>query len=146
MEKINSDKGRRRSNIRSAAIILLILTGCSALISGLSFITDPSGNGIGMHVNYLSESPFRSYLVPGILLFVFNGILNIACAMFAIQKFRQAPGFIAFQGWMLMVWIVVQVAMLQTFNLLHALCLAIGLFLLYAAVFLRKQTSFINQT
>jgi hypothetical protein len=122
---------------RIIAIILLSLTGINAIIAGLLFIIDPSGEKMGMLVNYLKHSPFQTFLIPGITLFIVNGIMNCIAAIAIIKKHTYFPELILLQGLLLSGWIIVQVMMVSDFNWLHALMLTIGILLLCLGMILK---------
>lgn len=127
--------------MRLTAIILLLLTGISALFAGYSFMTDPSGSGIGINVDYLRYSAFKDFFIPGIVLFSVNGILSITVAVSAIFKHRYHHSLITIMGSIYAGWIFIQVLMVRDFNLLHFIILAIGIIL----VFLGKRLKNNNQ-
>ena len=60
------------------ALILLMFNGISAIYGGWSLIKDPSGGLLQMPLENLHNSPFKDYLIPGIILFVFNGLFSLA--------------------------------------------------------------------
>lgn len=57
-----------------AAIALLLFNGIGALYGGWQLATDPTGGSMQMPLSYLQYSPFETYLIPGIVLFIANGI------------------------------------------------------------------------
>lgn len=124
-------------NLRSASVILLIVLGCSALVAGYFFTADPTGAAMGLATEDLRFSPFSDYRIPGILLFVFDGLLALLCAIFLIRRLAQGPRFLLFQGVVLAVWIVVQIIMLHELNWLHIICLTAATFFIYAGFKLR---------
>lgn len=131
--------GKIRANLRSLSVLLLILIGSSAIFSGFNLVNDPSGEGLGLHTIRLSFSPFDNYTIPGLLLFVVIGVPSLACAVFTAFRWKQAPDFLVLQGWFLVIWILVQIALLQEFNLLHVLCLLTGIIWLYTGNLLKKR-------
>ena len=72
---------------------VLIITSLNALAAGYSFIVDPDGSGLGITMDYLQHSPFRSFLIPGIVLMTCIGIVSIiaATALFC-KKLRVGSG------------------------------------------------------
>lgn len=118
-------------------ISLLFLTGINAIIAGTLFIIDPTGNKMGMSTSYLSNSPFSNFLIPGITLFVVNGLLNIVVAILSIKKHRYYPSLIFLQGILLSGWIIIQVIMVKDFNVLHITMLSIGILLIVFGLILR---------
>ncbi len=123
-----SIKGYRR--IRVLSIILLFITGLNALVAGYLFILDPSGKYVGITTELLEHSPFKNYLIPGLVLFTFNGIMNIVAAGLTIRRIRFYPYLILFQGIVLVVWILLQVVFLQMFQALHFVMGVIGIVLI----------------
>jgi hypothetical protein len=119
--------------------ILLLVLGVSALVSGLNLILDSSGKGIRFPEGALAGSPFSDYLVPGILLTVFNGLLPLL-AWWALWK-KPAIGFLErmnpfpkqhwaltltlVSGFGLMIWILVQMSMVP-YSFLQPLLLSWG--------------------
>jgi len=120
-------------------IILLFLVGLNALAAGYSFMAEPSGKDIGISTDYLKDSPFENYFVPGLVLFCFNGVLSMLTAILAIKQWRYYPQLIVVQGCILLGWIMIQVAMVKDFNLLHFVCAAIGIVLLMSGRILTKD-------
>ena len=129
---------RSQNRLRILAIVLMAATALNALAAGYSFITDPSGNGIGINTDYIDRSPFVNFLVPGILLFVFNGLLNIISTVAAVRKARIYPLLIFSQGAILTVWIIVQLMMVTSVHLLHFVMSIIGISLLLIGWTLNK--------
>ncbi len=121
---------KSEKSLRILAIVLMILTAIGALPAGYSFIADPSGAGMGATVAVLQHSPFSDFLIPGITLFVCNGILNLLAAGLSIAKVKHYPYLIFAQGSILFGWIGFQVAFLQLFNWYHLVFGSIGLVLM----------------
>ena len=117
------------SILRISSICLLLFTGINAVTAGFLLITDPSGKSMGMSVSYLKFSPFSSFLIPGIILFVVNGLMNFYAAIACIKYARHFPYVTMLQGVLLSGWICIQVMMVKDFNGLHFSMLLIGILL-----------------
>ncbi len=112
--------------VHVSLVILHLFVGIGALFGGAAAILDPH-TPLGMPAEALKYSPFRNYLVPGIILFTVIGIGNVASAlMFRFKSKYQ--GYISgvFSG-ALVIWIVVQCIMLRAVVFLHVLYFVIGL-------------------
>lgn len=57
--------------------LLLLFVSLGALYGGGSLIVRPDGSLLGMQP-WLHKQPFPNFLIPGIILFVLNGILPLA--------------------------------------------------------------------
>lgn len=124
---------------RIMAIFLLLLTGINGLVAGFLFIIAPDGAKMGMSTDYLANAPFSNFLIPGLTLFVVNGLMNIIAAIVTIKKYRRFPLLIILQGILLSGWILIQVEMVRDFNLLHTIMLSIGLCLCLLGFVLKSQ-------
>lgn len=105
---------------------LHLFVGVGAIAGGLAMVLNPQ-EPLGVSVELLENSPFSSYLIPGIILFMIIGLGNLVSAL--IFRFH-----FSFQGYIsgvfsvaLVIWIIVQCIMIQTIHFLHILFFTIGL-------------------
>lgn len=88
-------KQSMQNGFRLVAIILLFIVALNALAAGYSFLTTPSGKGLGVTTKYLrSSAPFKNYFIPGFVLFIVNGVFSLFVAALAMAKVRSYPVFI----------------------------------------------------
>jgi hypothetical protein len=92
-----------------------------------------------MSVDLLNHSPFSDYLIPGIVLFVSNGLLSLAIAWLTVLHVKHFEKLVMTQGAILMGWIVIQMIMLQTINYLHILFGSVGLLLIALGLILYRR-------
>ena len=116
--------------LRIAAIVLLMFNGVNALVGGFMMIVDPSGGKMQLPLSYLEHAPFSDFLVPGIVLFIANGLFSVAVVIAVFYKYRLYCQLIMVQGAILLGWILVQVLMVQQIFFLHYLMGSIGLLLI----------------
>ena len=123
--------------LRVQAIILLFLLGISATLGAIPLILYPHQKPWQMSQNLLEHSPFNSFLIPGIVLLVANGML---CGYVLVITLRRLPGYdswVAAQGSVLLGWLVVECIMIRLVIWPHYLYGAIGLTLLVSGLILR---------
>lgn len=115
------------STILLALILLVVSAG--ALSAGYSMIVDPDGSGLGMTASWLKNSPFTGFRIPGMILFLFNGILPLLTliGLFSSGKnnwfgrlniFPEQHWSLSFSlycGIIFIIWIIVQQAMTDYF-------------------------------
>src|SRR5687768_14498666 len=101
------------------AIILLLFNGIGALYGGWNLITHPDGSSIQLSLHWLAHTPFTDYLIPGIILFISNGLFSIFVFIALIFRFKKYEWFVVAQGVILIGWITIQVALIQNLNFLH---------------------------
>jgi hypothetical protein len=110
--------------------VLLLFNGLSALFGGWQLMVQPDGSSMQMSLDWLQYSPFSNYFIPGILLFVVNGLMSIFVFTLLIIKYKYYPLLVMLQGALLFGWIVVQVLMVRDLVWIQVLFGIIGLILL----------------
>ncbi len=105
--------------------ILHLFVGIGAVSGGLAAITNPT-EPLGASVELLKNSPFKDYLIPGIILFTVIGLGNIISALM-LRFMPRIQGYISSVfSWALVIWIIVQCLMLDSIIFLHVLFFIIG--------------------
>lgn len=122
--------------VRGIEIVLLVFLGLTAFAGSVPMILHPGGNSSTLPLSTLQYSPFHSYLIPGILLFAANGLLALAVLRSVFRRTAHYPLWAAFQGCVLLVWLVSECWLLRAVIWLHyfyagiaALLIAFGLIL-----------------
>ena len=128
-----------QNSLRIIAIVLMMATALNALAAGYSFMVDPSGAGLGMSTSFIQNSPFTDFFIPGIILFIFNGLTNIVTSIIAIRKGKDYSLLISLQGLILLGWIIIQLTMVEIFHPLHLIMGIIGACLIIIGVSLTNQ-------
>ena len=114
-------------------IFLLITLGLGGLYGGGLLVLDPSGQRLGMPIVFLENSPFKDFLIPGLLLLVFVGLLSLLVVYGLLarpdwplfEKLNVYPDrhwawtFTLYTGFSLGIWINVQLLMLDAHSALQ---------------------------
>ncbi|HYW95679.1 MAG TPA: hypothetical protein VE870_08835, partial [Bacteroidales bacterium] len=80
-------------------------------------------------VEWLESTPFSSYLIPGIILFVMNGLLSLFTALALLLKYKIYPLLMIFQGLVLCGWIISQVSLIRMLSWLQLMYVVTGMVL-----------------
>lgn len=121
---------------------LHLFVGIGAIFGGLAAIIDPE-EPLGITVEALKNSPFKNYLIPGIILLTIIGLGNIFSALMCRFKSKFQGYISSVFGWALVIWIVVQCIMLNAVAFLHILFFIIGVIeAVLSAIILFKQRLF----
>jgi hypothetical protein len=127
-------------SLRAVALFLLFFNGVGAIYGGSMLIYDPTGSLLQLPVGVLEISPFNNYLIPGIILFIANGLLSIFIAVVTIRKANRYPELIIFQGLILTGWLTIQIIMLRMFYPpMHITCYLVGAGMIAMGFLLRKK-------
>ena len=152
------------SKKRPASVIVLIFLhvflALGAIYGGMAFLLSPTGedNYMDLPVSYLENDVFTNFLIPGILLITVLGIFPLLVAYFLFSKrpsrFGEALnvfkdkhwvwGFSLYIGFALIIWITVQVYLLQVVVGLHLFYMAYGLLLLIDTLWPNVQRHYLK--
>lgn len=117
------------------------LLGLGAIVGGLMLIIDPSGKMLNMPVSLLERSRFSDFLIPGMILLVVLGVLPVIICITLlrrvhwtlVEKLNLYPKrywawtFSLYTSYALLIWIIVQVYIIQAVSLIHLFYFAWGL-------------------
>ncbi|HEU4673271.1 MAG TPA: hypothetical protein VFS32_10260 [Candidatus Limnocylindrales bacterium] len=123
------------------AIGLELFTAAPAIPVGLLFILDPSGASVGVPRGWIEPTVFGSYLVPGLYLLFVNGLGMLVLAALSAARHWLAPWLTGTLGVGLIVWIVVEIAVMPETMFLTWIFLATGLALGLVALFWLRRTA-----
>ena len=110
------------------AIALEVFLAIGALGGGAALLLGPRGEIIPLPLSALDGSPFADYSVPGAILFLAIGIGPLAAAVLTWRRHPLAPLLACATGEVLIVWLVVEIAIVGYSNKppLQAFYLALG--------------------
>lgn len=121
----NDTPNKKRTGIITS--IFQAFNGLSALAGGFGLMSDPSGQALAMKTTWLQGTPFSSFLIPGIVLFIVNGLGNSVGFIITIKKNKYAGHVATLFGGIMMVWIISQVAWIGYMSFLQPLYFSTGL-------------------
>ncbi|MEJ2185001.1 MAG: hypothetical protein P8Z36_03595 [Gemmatimonadota bacterium] len=107
--------------------VLQAFIGVGGVAGGLGLALAPSGESLGMPLELLEETPFTTFLIPGIVLLAVNGVGSLAGAGASFARSRYAGQAAMGLGAFLTAWILVQVYWFAGFHWLHWLYLGLGM-------------------
>ncbi|MBD8839168.1 hypothetical protein IFU39_15265 [Paenibacillus sp. CFBP 13594] len=125
---------------RSWLLILMHgMLGIGAIVGGVILIIDPSGSMVNLPAS-LENSPFASFLFPGIILLLVLGVMPTTIAISLIRYVHWGPAerlnlypdrywawtFSLYSGFALIIWIMVQVYWIQDVSIIHLVYFAWG--------------------
>lgn len=132
------DANIRKSNGLAKGLgALQVFIGLGAVGGGLGLVMEPSGANLGIPLEMLEKSPFSTYLVPGIVLLVVNGLGSLVGAAATFTQHRHAGETAMALGVFLVAWIILQVYWFAGVHWLHALYFGLGLLELVLGRWLR---------
>lgn len=127
------------------SILLLLLNGIGALYGGYHLIAHPDGSSLQLTTDWLEYSPFDDFLIPGIVLFLANGLGSIFVIFSLIFQFSYRYWLVIIEGSILLFWIIIQVLMLRVIDTLHIIFFSVGLLLILLGYLLIKSDKRLKQ-
>ena len=123
----------KRNITRNILLFLLGFLGLGAIGGGGILIISPSGQLFGMPLSMLASSPFSNFLIPGLLLFLFLGLIPSGLVFALLKKkecnFIEQINFFKDMHWSwtcsiyvafaLIIWIQLEMMFLQSVHWLH---------------------------
>jgi len=130
--------------MRYLLIAIMALVALSGLFGGVSLIVDPSGKGLQIPLLLLESTLFNSYLIPGLILFIFLGILPLFVVFGLItrrkvrfakriniyKKRHWAWTFSLYCGIILVLWIDIQVMLIGGGYILQTIYALLGVLII----------------
>jgi hypothetical protein len=120
------------------AVPTLVFLGLSGTVGAIPLLLYPTGEPWRMPQTLLRYSPFHSYLIPGMILLVANGLLSWWVLWLTVQKHSGFGWWVAAQGCVLSGWLIVEIAMLRLAMWAHYLYGAVALVLVVAGIALAR--------
>lgn len=110
--------------------LLLLINGIGALYGGGSLILYPDGSNIQLSLELLKPTPFTNYLIPGIVLFIANGLGSLLVLVKILLDHKDYWLWVIAQGLILSGWIIFQILLIQFVYFLHFVLFAAGIALI----------------
>jgi hypothetical protein len=121
-------------------LAMMGILSIGGFIGGISFVADPTGDGIGARLSWLDQTPVSDFLLPGLFLLVVYGLVPLLLMCGLVWRFspgflRRVNGRIGYQwswagtiavGSVLMSWIVYEFTVLPERMVLQPILLAVG--------------------
>jgi len=106
-----------------ALTILVFFGALSALLGAVLAI---GANGGGVPLEFLKNSPFSSYFIPGLILGAGVGGTQLAAAIALLVKRDKALVLSAIAGFGMLIWTFVELAMIQQYSWLQGAYFILG--------------------
>lgn len=123
--------------MKLSLIIILLFLGLTAVAGGINLIIT---NGSGMPVEWLANSPFRSFLIPGLILTLLIGGLSLVSSVLLMKNHRLKLELSAVNGFGVLIWIFVQQYIIRQSSFLQIVYFGIGIIILILTFLLLKSS------
>jgi hypothetical protein len=111
---------------RALLVALCLFAGLTAIWGGVELVWYRDGSFMRLPLSLLEHSPFRDFLVPGLLLAGVVGGINTLAGVLLLLRHPRANAEAMVSGALLAMWIVIEVLIIRHVHWLHAVYLALG--------------------
>lgn len=134
MEKrgVFEKSGARQSLIRNFLGVLLAFAALNAFGGGYYALSGAEG----VPREWLEGTPFRSYFIPGLVLFFLVGGCFLWAAISVFTRSRKARPAVLFSVAVVLIWLAVQVAMIGYVSWMQPVTASVALLILVLSLFL----------
>lgn len=123
-------------------LILFVLLGIiafTALLSGLLLVSNPDGSILSLPLSLLEGTPFRNYFLPGMMLAVTVGGINMIAVFLNMQRHAKRYNWAMAGGFVCCAWIITQIILIGSVHWLHITYLMTGLLIILIAYHLKGK-------
>ncbi len=125
--------------LRQFTLLILAFITLSAIVAGVLFLMDPDGSLLGISYSYLSDSPFKNFWIPAMVLLLVVGIPGIVVSMIT---YKSLPGYLKYivgYAIIIIVFIVIQVKLVESYNYLNTIYILLAVLLLVLVKLISTQ-------
>lgn len=116
--------------MKSILFILVSFIAVTSLLSGIVMISNPDGSILNLSPGLLNGTPFKDFKIPGILLAVIVGGINLLAVFFNLKRQSNRYNWALAGGLVIYGWIIIQMILIGAFHWLHILYLIIGVLII----------------
>lgn len=144
----------KSKRIQNIFLLVLGFLGLGAIVGGGVLIISPTGELFDMPLTELKNSPFNSFLIPGIILFIVLGLIPLSLIIALLKKpeskiaeqinlfkdMHWSWTFSIYVAFTLIGWIQIQMVLLQSVHWLHTFYMFYAIGIIVIALLPRIRT------
>ena len=116
--------------MKTILFVLVSFIAITATFSGILMITNPDGGILNLPLSLLDGTPFKNFLIPGIILTIVVGGVNLLAVFYNIQRHANRYNWAMAGGFVVCGWIFAQMILIHAAHWLHFLYLGIGMLII----------------
>ena len=142
---------------KSVLIALLGFLSLCAFYGGIALLLSPDGSFFNMPLDLLSNSPFKNFFIPGLILLSTFGVFPIFVIYGLIKKpksiifnklniiydYHFAWTFTLYIGFGLIIWINIQTLIFNSVDLIHTIYSSLGILIIGIALLPQTRKNFL---
>ena len=125
--------------MKSMLFLMLSFIGVTTVLSGILMMSIPDGSILSLPLSILNNTPFEDFKLPGLLLFLFVGCVNIMAVFYNLIKHPKRYNWAIAGGIVTVIWIFFQFLLIQQSMWLDIVYLLCGLIIILTALQLKGK-------
>ena len=121
--------------------LLQSFIGLTALRGGYGLVSDPTGATMDTPMEWIRNSPFSDYFIPGLILLIIIGLGNVLAALFTILQQKYSGEIAAILGSFLIIYMSIEIWFIGLRNFLQPIYLILGVIVLLLGLKLLKSAN-----
>ncbi len=121
-------------------VVINLLIGIGGLFGGFLALSPEAQLSMGISREMLINSPFTTFLIPGLFLFIIIGFGNLLIAYMNVRSEQHSAYFECLIGIIQIFWILIQCILLQSIVFLHILFFLFGTIQILGGIWIIKKT------
>lgn len=116
--------------MKTILLIFLAFVAITSILSGSLMMSDPNGSLLNLSPELLKPTPFKNFLIPGLLLTVIVGGINLTAVIYNLQRNNNRYNWAIAGGLAITGWIIAEMILLQLSHWLHYAYLIAGVLII----------------
>ena len=125
--------------MKTLLFILVVFTGICSLYAGIIMISNPMGLQNSLPLVLLENTPFHSFVLPGIILVIVVGGITVATVLAYLLNSKNRYNWSIASGTILSIWISLKIIIIQIVHWADFLFLAIAILIVLLAYQLKGK-------
>jgi hypothetical protein len=126
--------------MKTFLFIILSFVGLTSFVSGLLMMSVPDGSILNLPISILSNTPFKDFKFPGLLLFVFVGCVSMIAVFYNMVLSTKRFNWAIISGIMIFIWMFLQFLFLKEYLLIELIYGVCGIFIITISIHLKGKS------
>jgi len=125
--------------MKTILFILVAFLALSTIVAALLLMSVPDGSLLSLTTDVLKGSVFKDFVLPGLLLMIFVGIINLLALFYNLINHKLKYNLSIAGGAMILVWMVIQYSVIQQAFWLDLVYVLVGLSVIFISLQLKGK-------
>ncbi len=125
--------------MKSLLFLLVSFIAVSALLFGILMVSVPDGSILNLPINILQGSTFKDFQIPGLVLLLIIGGINIMAIFYNLQRAPSRYNWSMLGGFLVIGWIAFQIVFIKSVVWFNSIYLVAGVLIILISIQLKGK-------